>query len=126
VIDQIWQQLQSIEAPIRAADGASIGSSTEIIAHKRAQAANEQLAGIVRSSQDGIASFSLDGTMLTWNHGLERMLGYTADEVIGHNRSIFVPPIARTSSAISWQPFERVTISVSKRFACTRTGDASR
>jgi PAS domain S-box-containing protein len=94
VIDQIREQVQNIVAPTRAANGAVIGTSTiahEFTARKGADAANAQLAGIVRSSRDGIASFSLDGTVLTWNPGLERMLGYTADEVISHNRSFFVP-----------------------------------
>jgi PAS domain S-box-containing protein len=90
-LDQIWQRLRTIDAPIQAADRIVIGSSKEITARKRAEAANEQFAGIVRSSQDGIASFSLEGTVLTWNPGLERILGYPANEVTGHNRSFFVP-----------------------------------
>src|SRR5205823_4800020 len=34
----------------------------------------------------------VDGTVLTWNAGAERLKGYTADEAIGQNISIFYPP----------------------------------
>ena len=49
------------------------------------------LAQIVESSDDAIISKTLDGTIVTWNRGAQRIYGYQADEVIGKPISILVP-----------------------------------
>jgi PAS domain S-box-containing protein len=46
----------------------------------------------VQSSDDAIISKTLEGVILTWNHGAERMFGYTAKEVVGHSIYILLPP----------------------------------
>lgn len=51
---------------------------------------------------DGIkdcANFMLDkdGIVMTWNVGAERLMGYTADEIIGQHVNIFYPPEAIAS-----------------------------
>jgi two-component system sensor kinase FixL len=51
------------------------------------------LASIVDSSDDAITSRRLEGTILSWNPGAERMFGYSAEEVIG--RSLLLPEEAR-------------------------------
>jgi PAS domain S-box-containing protein len=53
---------------------------------------NERLAAIVESSDDIIASKTLDGIITSWNRGAERILGYTAAEVIGKHVSMLAPP----------------------------------
>jgi PAS domain S-box-containing protein/excisionase family DNA binding protein len=57
-----------------------------------APAADGFLAAIVESSEDAIISETLDGIITTWNHGAERLYGYTAPESIGQPRSIIIPP----------------------------------
>ncbi len=51
-----------------------------------------RLTAIVDSSNDAIVSKSTDGTILTWNHGAERLYGYTAAEAIGQSMLFVVPP----------------------------------
>lgn len=50
----------------------------------------ERLASIVESSGDAIVSYDLDGTIIDWNRGAERIYGYSADEVRGESVSILM------------------------------------
>lgn len=51
-----------------------------------------QALAIVESLEGAIISKSLDGKILSWNAGAERMFGYTAEEVIGQSISMLIPP----------------------------------
>ena len=73
------------------------GVTTEItqvrVADGKAQAESDaQLAGIVLASSDAIVSKTLDGTILTWNPGAQRLYGYTAEEMIGRDVTVILPP----------------------------------
>jgi PAS domain S-box-containing protein len=59
---------------------------------QRSEAINSFFTAIIESSDDAIISKSLDGSIMSWNASAERMFGYTADEVIGKNVSLLVPP----------------------------------
>ena len=58
---------------------------------RRAEEADRRLAAIVESSSDAILSKTLDGTILSWNAGAEKIYGYSAEEVVGKSVSILVP-----------------------------------
>jgi PAS domain S-box-containing protein len=50
------------------------------------------LVAIVESSADAIISKTLEGVIATWNHGAERIFGYTAEEVVGRPITLLFPP----------------------------------
>jgi PAS domain S-box-containing protein len=52
----------------------------------------ERLAAIVESSDDIIVSKTLDGIITSWNKAAQRILGYSAEEVIGKHVSMLMPP----------------------------------
>jgi PAS domain S-box-containing protein len=49
------------------------------------------IASIVESSDDVIISKNLDGIIISWNKGAERVFGYTAEEAIGQPITIVIP-----------------------------------
>jgi PAS domain S-box-containing protein len=55
----------------------------EIADRRQAQEASAQLADIVQSSDDAIIGMKLDGTVVSWNGGAERIFGYSAVEAHG-------------------------------------------
>ena len=69
-----------------------IGIVRDITERKRTEEELSRLAAIVQSSDDAIVGKSLDGIILTWNAGAERMFGYSAEEVLGRHISILAPP----------------------------------
>ncbi len=50
------------------------------------------LASIVESSADAITSQTLEGEIISWNVGAEKLYGYSANEIIGQPISILYPP----------------------------------
>ncbi|MEP7309500.1 MAG: PAS domain S-box protein [Acidobacteriota bacterium] len=105
-----WDVLGTlIETTARRADGSEIqveqtitairsglasiftGVLRDLTTRKHADDTRARLAAIVDSSDDAIVSMTLDGTMLTWNAGAERLYGYTASEMIGQSGARLVP-----------------------------------
>jgi PAS domain S-box-containing protein len=58
-----------------------------------------QLAAIVESSDDAIISKNLDGIISSWNNGAERLFGYKAEEAVGKNITLIIPPDRRDEEA---------------------------
>jgi PAS domain S-box-containing protein len=82
-------------APVRDSYGETVGYiaiKRDITARRAAEEAQRLLASIVECSEDAIVANAPDGTILTWNRGAQSMLGYTADEVIGHPVSMLIAP----------------------------------
>lgn len=53
-----------------------------------------RLAAIVASAQDAIVSRDLEGRILSWNAGAERLYGWTAAEMVGRTADVLAPPEA--------------------------------
>jgi two-component system cell cycle sensor histidine kinase/response regulator CckA len=79
---------------IKTPEGRAVGTfgvSRDITERKREEEDIRRLAAIVESSFDAIMSTTLEGDVLTWNSGAERIYGYSAAEIIGRNIGIVVP-----------------------------------
>ncbi|GAB4367224.1 MAG: hypothetical protein Kow00121_05300 [Elainellaceae cyanobacterium] len=66
--------------------------NNDITERKRAEDIHQQLAAIVESSDDGIVGMAVDGTIVSWNPGAERIYGYAAPEILGQPVQYLLPP----------------------------------
>ena len=62
----------------------------DVTERKNVERTNDLLASIVESSNDAIFSFSLDGVLLSWNPGAQRIYEFTPEEISGRNFASFV------------------------------------
>jgi PAS domain S-box-containing protein len=72
-----------------------IASLIDVGERRRADEVRQQLASIVDSSGDAIFSEDLDGVIVSWNRGAERLYGYTAREAVGRSIALVIPPELR-------------------------------
>src|SRR5205807_9839674 len=85
-----WFEVESY----RSREGMSVYFQ-DITRHKQVEEELFKLAAIVESSDDAIFSRTLDGIVLSWNTGAERLYGYSALEMIGQPIHTLVPPERR-------------------------------
>lgn len=63
----------------------------DITERRKVETDLSRLAAIVTSSADAIMSMELNGNVLTWNVGAERLFGYSADTVVGSSLALLLP-----------------------------------
>lgn len=68
----------------------------DVTTRRRVEEAQALLAAVVESSDDAIISKALDGHIVSWNAGAERLFGYSATEAIGQSMDLIIPPERRT------------------------------
>jgi len=68
-----------------------IASLLDITEQRTGEEARRRLASIVESSDDVIISKDLNGVVVSWNPGAERLFGYSAEEMIGKPITTIIP-----------------------------------
>jgi PAS domain S-box-containing protein len=73
----------------------------DVTERRAANAAQHQLAAIVQSSHDAIMGKTLDGRVISWNPGAERLYGYTEQEMVGRRIDVlFMPAWLATEASV--------------------------
>jgi PAS domain S-box-containing protein len=67
------------------------GVNIDITSRKESEQIQRRLAAVIESSIDAIISVDLNGIVISWNPGAEKLYGYTENEMIGRSISAIVP-----------------------------------
>lgn len=90
---------------IKNSKGEIIGASNitrNITEKKKVENELAHLASLVESSSDAIWSGTLEGEIISWNKGAEKMFGFAKDEVIGQKiRDIVIPHNKKKEMAVT-------------------------
>ncbi|HWE50149.1 MAG TPA: PAS domain S-box protein [Bryobacteraceae bacterium] len=81
-------------SPIRNSAGELLAVSVilrDMSARRETEEARALLASIVEYSDDAIYGLTLDGTIVSWNHGAEALFGYSRHEAVGQNVAMLMP-----------------------------------
>ncbi len=89
---ELWVLLESSRDLDAAGDyRGSLAMVTDVTERRRAEEALRRMAAMVATSTDGILAVDLNGLIVSWNLGAERMYGYSAEEIIGQHIGTIVP-----------------------------------
>jgi PAS domain S-box-containing protein len=69
-----------------------VGINVDVTERKREAEERARLAAIVDATDDAVLTKDASGTIVTWNDGARRTLGFRADEVVGRSVSLLIPP----------------------------------
>ncbi len=112
--DQTIAVLRMSAAPVCGDDGEVIGAVValeDVTQQRSARQAAQELAALVSTSDDAIFSVSNEGFILSWNHGAERLFGYTTPEA----RYMGVEKIIPNDLKHEFQGFMKMVYSVDDR-----------
>lgn len=93
-----WNRLDASVLSLAAATAMLAGVAALLLyrsSQRRIAAATRQFEALVASSNDAIASKTLDGIVTSWNAAAERIFGWRADEMIGQPMRRLFPPDRR-------------------------------
>lgn len=68
-----------------------LGAMQDVTELREAEASRLHLAALVDSSEDAIIAKTLDGQIVSWNHGAREQFGYSAREAVGAPIAMLVP-----------------------------------
>lgn len=95
-----------------------------VVQQRRVTRRAVELAEIVDASDDAIVSVTPDGVVRSWSAGAVRLLGWTAEEMVGRSRWDLVPPecidetaamLARSRRGERPEPFDTVRMTADGR-----------
>nr|UDM54156.1 TPL3103 [Tolypothrix sp. PCC 7910] len=69
----------------------NIGTLTDITERKQAEEQLQLQAQVLAQTHDSVISTDLDGYIISWNQGAERVFGYSAEEALGQNIQLLYP-----------------------------------
>ncbi len=64
----------------------------DITERREAERTTSELAAVVANSNDAIVACTIEGRIVSWNVGAERIYGYGSDEAIGQPLEMLIPP----------------------------------
>jgi formate hydrogenlyase transcriptional activator len=76
-----------------------MGISLDVTQQKQLEDTRSRHSAIVESSNDAIISMNLQGVILDWNAAAEMIYGYAAEEVVGKDIDLVIPPEFRDEQA---------------------------
>ena len=89
---EIWVNVNM--TVIRGSDGSpyrTMATIEDITGRKAAEETSNRLAEIVNSSEDAIIGRNLEGRITSWNHGAEKIFGFSASDMVGSTMVRLIP-----------------------------------
>ncbi len=92
--DGRWLHLETISTNLvdNPAVGGIVVNLRDVTEQKRTHESEARLAAIVESSDDAFIGTDIDGHILSWNPGAERLYGYVQSEVMGKKTEFMTAP----------------------------------
>ncbi len=86
---------------------AIVSNYRDITERKQLEEQQQLFSSIINNSDDAIVSKTIDGSFTSWNPGAEKLFGYSAEEIVGKNESIIMPPDRPDEYKEIWEKIKR-------------------